>query len=346
MSAGSTLLIIGNGFDVQCRLKSRYEDFFEWLRTEKKTADNLWAVHLCTNAPKGQLWSDVEESLEKVLRENDDSRKSIILKWERDANYFYRQPQSGMGLGRTNEQKAAYYICQYMMKLPYNQTPNLFPLGMHWYLEELNKFEIIFAEYLKSEVENNDSYLPNVTKLMDTLLEDNEKVDIITFNYTNPFEGIGFDKSIGKVTHAHGTYAEDNIIFGVDAIAELQDNAHIFTKTYRKMLQKNPSRALPKNVQTIKFYGHSLGPADYSYFHSIFDNYNLYGSDVELKFYFSIYDESKKAEIERGASDRVYKLINVYGTTLDNKDKGKNLLHKLLLEGRLKIEFLDDIKKL
>ena len=35
------------------------------------------------------------------------------------------------------------------------------------------------------------------------------------------------------------------------------------------------------------------------------------------------------------------RLLSSYGTTLDNKDHGKNLVHKLLLEGRLIIRRID-----
>jgi len=80
---------------------------------------------------------------------------------------------------------------------------------------------------------------------------------------------------------------------------------------------------------TIKFYGHSLNEADYSYFQSIFDYYNLYGNDrVALVFYYSKGYEQ---------TDSIYRLINSYGNTLTNKEQGKNLIHKLLLENRLKI---------
>ena len=78
----------------------------------------------------------------------------------------------------------------------------------------------------------------------------------------------------------------------------------------------------------IKFYGHSLNEADYSYFQSIFDYYNLYeNNNVGLIFYYSKGYEQ---------TDKVYRLINTYGKTLSNKDQGKNLTHKLLLENRLK----------
>ena len=34
---------------------------------------------------------------------------------------------------------------------------------------------------------------------------------------------------------------------------------------------------------------------------------------------------------------RVTALLSAYGETMDNKDHGKNLIHKLILEGRLAI---------
>ena len=35
---------------------------------------------------------------------------------------------------------------------------------------------------------------------------------------------------------------------------------------------------------------------------------------------------------------KVYRLMNDYGETLDNKDHGKNLLHKMILEDRLSVQ--------
>ena len=99
------------------------------------------------------------------------------------------------------------------------------------------------------------------------------------------------------------------------------------------MLSSNDgTHILPaKNNQLIeiKFYGHSLNEADYSYFQSIFDYYNLYeNTNVSLIFYYSKGFEQ---------TDKVYQLINTYAKTLSNKDQGNNLTHKLLLENRLKI---------
>ena len=39
--------------------------------------------------------------------------------------------------------------------------------------------------------------------------------------------------------------------------------------------------------------------------------------------------------------DNIYALISAYGKSLNNKEQGKNLIHKLLLENRLKIIAID-----
>jgi len=184
-------------------------------------------------------------------------------------------------------------------------------------------------------------------------LTNDEKVNILSFNYTNPFIEFKNDSMnmIKSIINVHGSCNEDNIIFGIDYTNELPTNAHIFTKTYRKMFQSKPTKILDLSIETIKFYGHSLGVADYSYFQSIFDYCYIYdymeanGTTVNLQFYFSVYDESKREEITRNVTDSVYKLITTYGENFDSvaKAKGKKLLHKLLLEGRIHIEFLPNI---
>lgn len=176
--------------------------------------------------------------------------------------------------------------------------------------------------------------------------------NILSFNYTNLFDILGV-KSPCVYSNVHGKLCSvqcteeckaSNIIFGIDDTLiqskDLNSELRLFSKTYRKMMDTNvPISILPPNNNRpieIKFYGHSLSEADYSYFQSIFDFYDLYGNNnVSLIFYYSKGYEQH---------DAIYRLINSYGKTLDNKDQGKNLIHKLLLESRLKIvEVFDNV---
>ena len=170
-------------------------------------------------------------------------------------------------------------------------------------------------------------------------------VHILSFNYTAIFDVLDTDSPCAY-NNVHGKLCKNpcmescessNVIFGIDdtsiqAQSECPD-LRLFSKTYRKMFDtSNPNNILPKDDGIpieIKFYGHSLSEADYSYFQSIFDYYHIYdNSNVSLLFYYSEGYEQ---------IDAIYRLINEYGSTMINQDQGKNLIHKLLLENRLKI---------
>ncbi len=169
---------------------------------------------------------------------------------------------------------------------------------------------------------------------------------ILSFNYTAIFD-ILLVESPCIYSNVHGKLCNkqciescdsSSVIFGIDdkLIQETPEafTLRMFSKTYRKMLAVGkPLNILPQKDTPqieIKFYGHSLSEADYSYFQSIFDYYDLYGNtNVNLTFYYSEGYEQ---------NDDIYKLISSYGKTLNNQEQGKNLIHKLLLENRLKIK--------
>ena len=66
---------------------------------------------------------------------------------------------------------------------------------------------------------------------------------------------------------------------------------------------------------------------------------NLYGGNTVLVFYYpydaSANGDSKNSEWRNKIANQVNDLLLAYGATMQNKDHGKNLMHKLLLEGRL-----------
>lgn len=75
-----------------------------------------------------------------------------------------------------------------------------------------------------------------------------------------------------------------------------------FTKTYRTLKSYTHGfekigegrDIYTKDIQTIKFYGHSLAEADYAYFQQLFDYYELYTNpNLSLVFFYSVYDEKE-----------------------------------------------------
>ena len=223
-------------------------------------------------------------------------------------------------------------------------------------LGELGLLEGEFDGYLSAVVGGSDSYKARSAALLrdlvaaeNPLLEDADEVrtTVLSFNYTDPGE-IGLaGRAIGETVHVHGRLGQ-GIVFGIDGTDCMDDpDALCYTKTYRLLgaatshpispVAYPPSR-MPGDVETaaIKFYGHSLAKADYAYFQSMFDITELYGGNVTLCFYYSDYCPEERERTYR----RVSNLLAFYGKTMENKDHGKNLIHKLLLENRLVIRSL------
>jgi hypothetical protein len=203
-------------------------------------------------------------------------------------------------------------------------------------LGELEILEREFATYLQLKVDEEEEYKKTACWLLESLCGgQSENAVVMSFNYTEPFAGVD---DCMHVHNVHGTLRDGNIIFGIDK--QGNDDVRIlpFTKTYRKLF--NPSTSVLddcSNVSTIRFYGHSLGEMDYSYFMAIFDSMDIYGGEVCLEFFYSVYGDEAEGGIQRKRFDEVTNLIDRYGQTLNNRQQGKNLMHRLMLEGRLKV---------
>ena len=241
--------------------------------------------------------------------------------------------------------------------------------------DDLMEVEIKFAEFLEKEIHGSDNYVDNASQLMDELIvrefiaspsddctgnayvESKKefidkklvKTQILSFNYTRETNDNEFTK-VDLFNNVHGELKQKNMVFGIDShLVGDTPILSLFTKTYRIMEFLNNGFNFSSNLKFIKFYGHGLADADYSYFQTIFDSINLYSGKTILVFYYNIYDEAKAAKIKVIFKQSVYRLIRKYGETLDNKDHGKNMLHKLLMEGRIKtkemnVEFVSSEK--
>lgn len=189
--------------------------------------------------------------------------------------------------------------------------------------------------------------------------------NLLTFNYTDPWDkrwtkdidgDVECRISPDKVLMVHGkakNYKDksNRLIFGIDNLnVEPSDPNYCFTKTYRTLVLNSQKPAYIQssiyepNINIIKFYGHSLCAADYSYFQQMFDFYDLYkNNDLKLYFYFSNWPGSgfTDEEMLRLRVNEVTNLIGIYGTTLDNKYHGKNLLTKMQQTGRIVIKKIE-----
>ena len=376
------LIILGNGFDLQCGLNSQFSDFFEprleaiadipdfkretWSELVANSDLNLWDFILEGNI--GSLWCDVEGTVERWVLSAGESNPTQPSPFNEAVERIKLYPFEDSGSvsanaheesGRGNQDRMYGDIARYVWTL----HPEIADEGysrdsfMALLRHELVKLEYAFGYYLSGEVAANEDYAEKCAALYKAIEQDGIKTgkdyrtstSVLSFNYTNEIEKSFDGGEDGACVNIHGELGGE-IVFGIDG-KDCMDNpdAVSFTKTFR-LMRRGGSRTyqlihtansanLENATDVIKFYGHSLGKADYSYFQSIFDGVDLYESKTVLVFYFphNSTDESeeKSAEWRNELANSINDLLVAYGATMDNSDHGKNLMHKLLLEGRL-----------
>lgn len=173
----------------------------------------------------------------------------------------------------------------------------------------------------------------------------------ITFNSWTNIHGVASwndSYTRSQINKLHSNYKRlAPPIFGIDwhdisdttNDIDFNDPRIIFTKSFRLIdNQVNNMRDKKHQFQKkIIFFGHSLGHADYSYFESLFDIYNIYDSNIELNFY---YKKGSSDFLDRLSAQKtleeIIKLLTSYGQTSTNQH-GENIVNKLLLEQRLNL---------
>lgn len=225
-------------------------------------------------------------------------------------------------------------------------------------LDELHLLENRFVSYLDDATENTPGYVEKAVDLLERIRTDRfssggtrYQTTVLNFNYTTPYEYcLDPRNDLVDTLNIHGRL-DGKIVFGIDGSDCMSDTMVLpFTKTYRIMgmgmddvidIVFPPGSRSGWETTTIKFFGHSLSRPDYSYFQALFDTMDVYSGHATLVFYYRPFGEGDEHEQDARCRERmmssVVKLLVEYGKTLDNKDHGKNLIHKLLLEGRLHV---------
>ncbi|BCX31338.1 hypothetical protein LTWDN19_19050 [Latilactobacillus curvatus] len=347
------LIIVGNGFDLARELKTKYSDFFNWLDQNKpkndfssfwstmnyKDADllyqleplkdqNFWYIYMSMLRLPIKDWNDVESRILYVVKSIEESNSLDFLSSTSPSETFSQNDINTM-----DPEKFAL-IC-----ILFTFCKNKSFDDCHDYLFlELQKFENLFKEYLTDEIGS-----ANFTNFGLNQLKENFEIDdiaILNFNYTN-ISDIFLEENTRNIHgNAFNCNDDEHLIFGVDSTEiSASQKTFRFTKTSRVMhesISHSYNSILSHDIQKISFIGHSLSDADYGYFESIFDYLSIYDADVELNFLYTRHHKENASEMT-SYQNAIQRLLETYGNTLENKNKGKNLLQKLLLENRLKL---------
>lgn len=363
------LIIVGNGFDLECGLPSGFSSYINARNKDLSECGGgearSYTLTIWDTILKGMSnanWCDIEGAISnwmapdgvEPLSEGTLFSKCLDILMNHDPTEF--DPNNF-------EEVVAF---QLFHRLPNQRCHWTINSLLNVTMKDLHILEEEFSNYLQGSVSKSDDYKDRASKLMNELMEYErpceEEFDvqdsILSFNYTRAALDSQSKEHVINYVNVHGRLGSE-IVFGIDGSRIMNNELVVpFTKTYRVMALNPPDIGKIVDVPTdtsiyghgtrvIKFYGHSLGKADYSYFQAIFDAVNLYEGETKLIFFFRPHgqkpgDRGGVEEAKKEAMSKAIALLTAYGATLDNKDHGTNLIHKLLIEGRLVVALLSD----
>lgn len=232
-------LIIGNGFDIDLGLPSRYSDFIkskEWDNVVKGVNTFLQLEDYRQHSLIGQLqlaskeskWFDIEEEIHKFVIAHPDNTDEAI-----------------------GEIKSEFEAIK-------NALAN--------YLKRISK------KYESNNIEVDGSKLS--ASLLSILNSENVSVSELFFNYTSPHSFIEFDDIFNKkctLTYVHGKLDDGDIVLGCDLQPGEEVNRQLsFMYKYNMLNKANHVARDILEAKVVIFFGHSINEMDFGYFREFF----------------------------------------------------------------------------
>lgn len=250
----NVVFLLGNGFDRQLGLNTKYEDFYEYY--SKKPSTDILIAHLKEHindyieGKKNNLpdvnWEDLEMALGKYSRELNsyEELRTVYLDINKELMAFLRMQE-------------AQFNCDEKI---------------------LGKLRVDFSQ--------PERYLSiNEKRRYNNLLDGDTKLYILSLNYTRCSEMIyaknlptanadGHRTYFGEMAHIHGDLEMRNVIMGVNDISQIDNEKFRDDIRVKRMLVKPVTNELLDNLKekhllklfdnarVIVVYGASLGDSD------------------------------------------------------------------------------------
>ncbi|WP_421846394.1 AbiH family protein [Marinomonas sp.] len=209
----SHVLIIGNGFDLNLRLKTSYRDFIGSTFFTRNLVDSSLPLFKHLEKVDKTNWIDIEKELESYSKSEVETY-AFLLEYKK--------------------------LC-----------------------EELKS-------YIKSIKLEDVDQSSHAYRLLDNIK--GEQFLILNFNYTNSVEVILNNLGVPKykidksIIHVHGSVKQDDIIFGVDDDACINNEHSFLRKTSSSLYDGEQVMQALKDFESLSIFGHSLGESDHMYF--------------------------------------------------------------------------------
>lgn len=232
-------LIIGNGFDIDLGLPSRYSDFV-----------------------KSKEWDNVVKGVNTFLQFDDYRRHSLIGQLQlasKESKWFDIEEE----------------IHKFVISHPDNTDKEIGEIRSEF--ESIKNALANYLKRISKRYESNNIVVDD-TKLSAYLLSilnrANNSVTELFFNYTSPHSFIEFDDSFNEkctLTYVHGKLDDGDIVLGCDLQPGEEVNRQLsFMYKYNMLNKANHVARDILEAKVVIFFGHSINEMDFGYFREFF----------------------------------------------------------------------------
>ena len=379
----ATLLVIGNGFDKYCGLKSSFKDYInsDFYSEYRKRVKEIYDI---ANGNKGfytpdpfALFGEAVEEMKKVTFWDLYFSIPVIRGFSRIELWYDFEKKMNTFLDR-KEYTKEYNILLVAGKAwakSINERPEevRYMITLFYYLaiktnhsncnqdlsddkvdkvlfEDLKAYEKRFGEYIRDQQIENKKYTLNALTLLGNIIDvGDEIVYVNTFNYSDLF-GVIQKK---PVWHINGDAFHP--IFGVDfPDVNASSKKFKYTKTYRRMEIDEERHPLcyPQDIEYTKVivFGHSLNEQDYNYFFALFNRMNFSNErgrngKCVIEFVFAPHFGKTVGEVRADIVNKASLMIQKYCVEILH-EKNYRLLDILHLSGAIKFRGIPSAENL
>ena len=330
-------LVLGNGFDLHCGLKTSYNDFFHsdsfrldnikqnsqklaryesdpylyditdlydfWVERGIYLGDiSFWDYLFYLLTYKKEQTENTKEwnwcSIEKILGQFLLSEPDTICTEDNSSNNNFNSDIKILW----------HFMNEYLEEKSGKKLSDIDSISLcELLLKELEILENRFGNYVQKNASETNDYSKNVLETIQKLCSLKNLIDIDTFNYTE--SNVPWIKSITH--HINGNWRKP--IFGISFDSDQKDNPlSIFTKrNRRKRLNIDINEWNENNnFKNVVIFGHSLDKVDYDYFFYIFNKIQIadLNNDSSVVFAYANY----KPNVRDDTFDAMINLFQSY----------------------------------
>lgn len=304
------LYLIGNGFDVNLKIRTDYQSFYDYYLAQVSADDAVKMVKNDMEKNRYEQWSDLELGLGKFTSQ----------------------------LKRVDELRTVCYDINVSLKNYLTQTydARIAELKKHDLMQSLTNYlvhpEAVFNTRTRNAIHRFYSLFGNKADI----------VDVITFNYTNTIEDLlwldnipndipletkdnSYPINFGSINHIHGTLSDNDVIVGVNDISQIANEEFRSTELTSFLMVKptiteqrgdlldDNCEQLIRRANVICLFGLSVGETDKKWWNLISDRMRADTSCIILYYAFDDNDYTHDADIFNHQSELKYELLAKLG---------------------------------